>query len=78
MFWINAPVMEAHLYARQELSAPQTSETEEEELGQRGFVCAAVNTPGCRNGNWTRNVKKKTKKNQQGEEEGRMDSGGGG
>lgn len=56
MFWINAPVMEAHLYARRKLSTPQTSETEEEE--PRVFICAAVNTPGCRNGNWTRNVKK--------------------
>lgn len=56
MFWINAPGMEAHLYARQKLSAPQTSETEEEE--PRVFIYAAVSTPGCRNGNWTRNVKK--------------------
>lgn len=62
MFWINTPLMDAHLYAKQQLSLSTFSvcRRKKPEPGpafKPVFMCAAVSTPGLRDGNWTRKAK---------------------
>lgn len=61
----SSPLMGAHLFARQQLPDQQLPQLYKNKGKTEAWtsmwnpvtVCAAVNTPGLRNGNWTRKAK---------------------